>query len=97
MAVAMKTILCALGALVSTLPWCCIAPALVAVLGATGSSAAGAGFASPVARPLLQGLSLALLARAHYDVTWKRHGAAWAKGIVWASTAFVLVTWWFRL
>lgn len=80
-----------LTAIAAALPWCCILPATLALLGL-----AGAGAAQVVAgglMPYLLGLSALLLGRAHYLIHVRKQGAQWARWIVWLSTALVIGLW----
>ncbi|MFQ5668080.1 MAG: hypothetical protein ACE5I7_16825 [Candidatus Binatia bacterium] len=83
----------ALGAAFS-LPWCCIAPALLAALGA-----AGVGVARQLTvglMPLFLAVSVLVLGRAHYLI-WRGHGRRATRLVVWVSTAFAATLWFIRL
>ena len=78
------------------LPWCCIVPGALALLGMTGVV-----LAREVAgelQPFLWGISVLLLARAHYGIWIRRRGNRLSRIVVWIATGFVggmgLATWW---
>ena len=84
-----------LAAIAASVPWCCVLPAALALLGA-----AGAGTARLVAEelmPYLLGLAVVLLGRAHYLVHVRQQGAPWARWTVWMATALAGILWLPRL
>lgn len=81
-------------AAVASLPWCCIVPAAIALLGA-GAGLAAISRSFPVTIALLA-LSLAFLARANHLVWVRRHGTLPTRLVTTASTLLVF-SWAYRL
>lgn len=79
----------------ASLPWCCIVPTAIALLGAgTGLAAVSRSFSVTVA---LLTLSLAFLARANHLVWVHRHGRLSTRLVTIASTLLVFLSWAYRL
>lgn len=75
-----------------SLPWCCITPAVLSLLGFLGAAGAARLFLEGITFPLF-GISLLLLGRAHYLIYFKKHGNRIGKAVVWASTIGALALW----
>jgi len=91
----MPTALRALGAsLVTAVPWCCIAPAVLAL---GGVATAGAGAVIAEATPVLLVVSVAFLGRAVYRAGVRRSGRPWARAVALVSSPLVVATWLHRL
>ena len=82
-----------IGSVLTSLPWCCIAPAAFAV---SGLASAGIGTALQSAMPIFLVLSVGLLSRSLSMVVVKRQGARWARATVLASTPVIAMVWAFR-
>ncbi len=80
---------------VAGLPWCCIAPAVASVLGAS-SGILALTTSLPVKIALLV-VSLGSLGRANYLVWIRRHGPKWVRLVTAASTLLVILAWTYRL
>lgn len=77
------------------LPWCCIAPAVVSLLG-VGSGLLTLSRSLPLTLALLL-VSAGFLGRANYLMWVRRHGAGWVRAATILSTLFVIVLWAYRL
>ncbi len=77
------------------LPWCCIGPAVVSLLG-FGSGVLALSRSLPLTLALLL-LSAGFLGRANYLVWVRRHGARWARITTIVSTIFAVLLWAYRL
>ena len=82
-----------ISAVITSLPWCCILPALLSVIGLAGFGAAVVHVFAGPAKYVLLGLSVLFLARAHYLASWRGHGPWWSKTAVWVSTVAVVLLW----
>lgn len=84
-----------LGAVLS-LPWCCILPGALALLGMTGVVVARE--VAVELRPVLWGISALFLARAHYGLWIRRRGNRLSRLVVWMATGVTggiwIATWW---
>ena len=78
-----------------SLPWCCITPAALSLIGFLGAAGAARLLLKEALFPLL-GISLFLLVRAHYLIYFKRHGSRVSRTLVWVSTIGALALWAFR-
>ncbi|MGB7291704.1 MAG: hypothetical protein WBD99_06010 [Thermodesulfobacteriota bacterium] len=81
-----------LGALFFSIPWCCITPVGLSLLGFFGAAGATRLFLVEVLFPLFI-VSLLLLGRAHYLIYYKRHGSRISKTVTWAFTVGALALW----
>lgn len=84
-----------LAAMVASVPWCCALPAGLGLLGLAGASTAR--LVAAELMPLLLGLALLLLGRAHYLIHVRQQGAPWARRMVWLATALAGMLWLPRL
>jgi hypothetical protein len=84
-----------LAAFFLSLPWCCITPAALSLLGFLGAVGEARLFVSEITFPLF-GISLLLLGRAHYLIHFKKHGGRISRAVVWASTIGALALWAFN-
>ena len=75
-----------------SLPWCCITPAVLSLLGFFGAAGATRLFLKEILLPLFI-ISLLLLGRAHYLIYFKKHGSRIGKAVVWASTIGAITLW----
>ena len=82
-----------MGSGLAALPWCCIAPAALAV---SGVAMAGIGTALQSAMPVFLVLSAGLLGRSLYLALVKRQGAIWVRVVVMVSTPAIVLVWAFR-
>lgn len=82
-----------IAAVIASLPWCCLLPALLSVIGLAGVGAAASQMIAGPGEYVLLGLSVLLLARAHYLASWRGHGARWSTTAVWISTVTVVLLW----
>lgn len=80
--------------LTASVPWCCIVPAALASLGLASSAVAHWIHA---ATPLLLVMSVAVLARAHYELWVKRHAAPLARALTLLLTLLAAALWALRL
>ena len=84
-----------LAAIAASVPWCCLLPAIFALLGLAGAGAART--TSVELMPFLLGASLLFLGRAHYLIHVRRQGTPWARWTVWLATALAVGLWVLRL
>jgi hypothetical protein len=70
---------------------------LFSLLGLAGFAVATRQLMAGVGEYALISVAALLLARAHYLATWREQDPRWSKAPVWASTALVVLLWWFRL
>lgn len=80
---------------VSSLPWCCIVPAILSLLSV--SSAASARLIFQEANGLLLVLSLLFLGRAFWLNFVRRQGAPWTRWVTVTSAIAVAALWSYRL
>ena len=78
-----------------SLPWCCITPAALSLLGFLGAAGTVRLLLKEALFPLF-GICLLLLGRAHYLIYFKKHGSRVSRLVVWASTSGALALWAFR-
>lgn len=91
----MPAALRSLGAsLFAAVPWCCIAPAALAL---GGVATAGAGAVIAEATPVLLVVSAAFLGRAVYLAGVRRSGRPWARVVALVSAPLVVALWLYRL
>lgn len=84
-------------AVIASLPWCCVLPGLLSVIGLAGVGAAAVHVLAGPAEYVLLGLSVVFLVRAHYLASWRGHGPWWSKAAVWLSTGVVVLLWFYQL
>jgi hypothetical protein len=84
-----------LGAFFLSLPWCCITPAALSLLGFLGAAGAAKGLLTEALYPLFI-ISLFLLGRANYLSFYKKYGSKVSRAVVFASTIGTLALWAFR-
>lgn len=90
----MPAALRSLGAsLVTAVPWCCIAPAVLAL---SGVATACAGAVIAEATPVLLVVSVAFLGRAVYLAGVRRSGRPWARAVAVVSAPLVVALWLYR-
>ncbi len=77
----------------TTLPWCCIAPAALAL---GGVATAGAGAVIAEATPILLVVSVGFLGRAVYLAGIRRSGRPWARAVALVSAPLVVALWAYR-
>jgi hypothetical protein len=68
-----------------SLPWCCITPALLSLLGFFGAAGALRDLIAAVLYPLFV-ISIFLLGRANYLSFYKKHGSSTSRAVVFVST-----------
>lgn len=73
--------------LVTAVPWCCIAPAVLAL---SGVATAGAGVVIAEATPVLLVVSVAFLGRAVYLAGVRQSGRPWARAVALVSAPLVV-------
>lgn len=78
----------------TAVPWCCIAPAALAL---SGVATAGAASWIQAGTPLLLGISAATGARAVYLSWVRKSGRPWSRVVVTLSLPVIVGLWWFRL
>lgn len=78
-----------------SLPWCCITPAFLSLLGFFGAAGATKVFLMGVFYPLFL-ISIFLLGRANYRSFYKKHGSDTSRAVVVVSTIGALALWAFR-
>ncbi|TDI76496.1 MAG: hypothetical protein E2O87_00140 [Bacteroidetes bacterium] len=78
-----------------SLPWCCITPATLSLLGFFGAAGTTRLVFKEALSPLFI-VSLLLLGRAHYLIYFKKHGSSLSRVVVWISTIGALALWAFR-
>lgn len=75
-------------------PWCCVAPAALSLVGITGLSLGLlTNIEAALLFPYLTILAVALLGRAHYLLYAKRKGNRLSRMITWGSTGLVAAMW----
>jgi len=84
-----------LGAVFFSLPWCCITPAVLSLLGFFGAAGTTRLVFNEALFPLFI-VSILLLGRAHYLIYFKKYGSAISRVVVWISTIGALALWAFR-
>ena len=82
-----------IAAVIASLPWCCVLPGLLSVIGLAGAGAAAVDVLAGPAEYVLLGLSVLFLGRAHYLASWRGHGTRWSTTAVWISTVMVVLLW----
>jgi len=82
-------------ALLISLPWCCVAPGVLSLLGLFVATKAARILFNEALIPLFI-FSLVLLGTAHYQIYFKNHGSRASRIIVGASTIGTLALWAFR-
>lgn len=80
-----------LGSLGLSLPWCCVVPAALALVGTGG--AVGARLWLAQASWFLLPVAGILLGRAWWLAWWRRRGGGWTRAVVAASTLLVAALW----
>ena len=79
-------------------PWCCVAPAALSLVGLTGLSLGMLTRIEAILFPYLAIFAVMLLGRAHYLLHVKRQGNRLSRVVTWGSTALVstmlVVRWW---
>ena len=88
-----SSVLSVIGSGLAALPWCCIAPAALAL---SGVATAGVGMGLHSAMPVFLVLSAGLLGRALYLALVKRRGPTWVRAVVLVSTPAVAMAWGLR-
>ncbi len=78
-----------------SLPWCCITPAFLSLLGFFGAAGAARVFLTEAVYPLFV-ISIFLLGRANYLSLYKKHGSYTSRAVVFVSTIGALALWAFR-
>jgi len=78
-----------------SLPWCCITPALLSLVGFFGAVGATRDFLLVVFYPLFV-ISVLLLGRANYLSFYKKKGSKISRALVLVSTIGALALWAFR-
>ncbi len=81
-----------LAAFFFSLPWCCITPPLLAVLGFFGAAGTARLLFKEALFPLFI-LSVLFLGRAHYLIYFKKRGSEMSRAIVWLSTIGAFTLW----
>jgi hypothetical protein len=69
--------------LIASIPWCCVLPAVLSILGLSG--VVPARLVAWKLNPILLGLTAVFLARAHYLLYWKGHGNRLSQYLTWGS------------
>ena len=72
-------------------PWCCVAPAVLSLLGVSGLSFGVLTRIETNLFPYLANIAVVLLGRAHYLLYVKHQGNQLSRIITWASTGLVSV------
>lgn len=75
----------------ASVPWCCIAPAVISLLGVAGSLSARLWISQ--ATPFLLVFSAGALLRANYLAWIRRQGTRWSRAVVVISTLLALTFW----
>ena len=75
----------------ASVPWCCIAPALISFLGVAGSLSARLWVGQ--ATPFLLVFSAGALLRANYLAWIRRRGTRWSRAVVVISSILALSLW----
>ena len=75
-----------------SLPWCCITPAVLSLLGFFGAVGTVNLLLKEITFPLFV-FSLLLLGRAHYLIYFKKHGSGLSKALVWVFTIGAVTLW----
>ncbi len=73
-------------------PWCCLTPAVLSLVGLTGLSLSFLTSIESVLFPYMAILAVALLGRAHYLIYVKQQGNRLSRVVTWASTMAAVVT-----
>jgi|GEM_PF-946091 len=84
-----------LAALFLSLPWCCITPGVLAMLGFFGAAGSSRLVLNEVMVPFFI-VSLLFLGRAHYMIHVKKRGSGISRAAVWIFTIAALALWAFR-
>jgi len=71
------------------MPWCCVAPAMLSLVGLTGLSLGTFTRVEADLFPYLAAMAVLLLGRAHYLFYAKRQGNRLSRIITWSSTGLV--------
>ncbi len=74
-------------------PWCCVAPAALSLVGVTGLSLGVLTRIEATWFPYLAILAVALLGRAHYLLYIKHQGNRVSHVVTWAATLLVITLW----
>ncbi len=74
-----------------TVPWCCLTPAALSLVGITGLSLGVLTRLEAALFPYLAILAAGLLGRAHYLIAVKHQGNRLSRIITWASTGLAAV------
>ncbi len=82
-----------MGSALTALPWCCIAPAAIAI---SGVATAGIGTGLQSAMPVFLVLSAGLLGRSMYLALVKRQGPRWVRAVVLLAAPAIALVWAFR-
>ena len=77
--------------ILASVPWCCIIPALLSLMGPGGAMAARS--TAWRLNPLLLILAVLALGRAHYQIYWLGHSKPWSRYVTWGATIFVIALW----
>ena len=72
-------------------PWCCLTPAALSLVGITGLSVGTLVQIDSTLFPYLAVLSVGLLGRAHYLIALKHQGNRLSRIITWTSTGLAAV------
>jgi hypothetical protein len=75
-----------------SLPWCCITPATLSLLGFLGAAGAAKLLFKEITFSLFV-ISLLFLGRAHYLIYFRNLGSRISRAVVWASTIGALTLW----
>lgn len=74
--------------LLASIPWCCVVPAVLSMLGLGGAVAAR--LAAWRLNPLFLAMTFIFLGRAHYLLYWKGHGNLLSRRLTWSATVLAL-------
>jgi len=74
-----------------TVPWCCLTPSILSLLGITGLSLGALTQLEATVFPYLALAAIGLLGRAHYLLWVKHQGNRLSRIITWASTGLAAV------
>jgi len=78
-------------ALLASVPWCCVLPALFSALSLGGAVVVRVWFMRFMW--ILLPLCLLFLGRAFWLLHVKRQGAPWSRGVTWGSAVLVIALW----
>lgn len=79
------------------LPWCCIVPGILSLLGLAGVTVATSRALAGQFMPVLLGISLVFLGRAHYLLYIKKQGSRLSHVVTWVATSLAITVWAIRL